>query len=1038
MTLESDPRITHVGGRYELVRELGVGGSATVYLARDLPMDRLVAIKVLRDDVGALASSERFSREIRVMAKLDHPHILPVLDSGAWNDRLYYVMPYVEGSTLEATLAVQHHISIADTLRLAHEMCDALNAAHTHKIVHRDIKPSNILIGTDGHARLSDFGIARAIDLTGDDRLTDSGTVVGTVAYMSPEQHAREHSVDSRSDVFSLGMVLYECLAGERPFVGKSPQETATNLMLGRLRPIRESRPDVSASIATAIERALLPDPDQRWQSAAAFASALGVPLGAVTTAPGPPLRSRYWRRSRVRWGAIALAGLGIAVWFTLRAGQSVTADVDPQRVAVLPFEGDSVLTTLLQSDLRLHGALARFSDLTVVDPFQLDEGGLRQVSLTPQRAGALASRHRAGLVIRGEVWRRGDLLSVDAFLFDVSAMDRHRSRASFTVAAQAVTSSPWVVDSLFTALLDTLMFGERATPFLGATSRETNSSTAFGAFLDGQSALREWDLERADSSFAKASASDNEWARAGLWLAQTRSWRNTPASAWHDVAQRAALRRQHLSPRDSTLLTALVALAEDAPDRACAAYADLTRRDSSDFVAWFGLGECQRRDRAVVRDATSPSGWRFRSSTHSSLTAYRRAFALVPRSGRAFRGNEFSTLRSLLFTQSNQARSGRAETTPPTLFASLAGWSAAGDSLEFVPYPLATFGEHTPATLGIAIRRNRALFSEIARGWVDGYPDVPSPDALEALALAQEMQGDTTAIATIRRARALSHPRDAPRLVSREVWMLVRFGLSGRTDRLRRARVLSDSLLTQVDRIELQDAKRVASLALLVGRTDEGIALSRRAPEPIRMITPDGPVTLPAYLSADADALTIRAATGDSAGTLRPASERLRRAIHALAGDRRGDELTDQLLSKAALLAFATSGRVVIPMSTDANDLLRAQRLFRQGDRAGALRAMDDIERLRRGVPPGDVTLDAVFSEARLLQGLGEDRHAAEWLDRFLREAQFAAPEFLSDPVDSACLLQIIELQRDLSVKLGAPDKAEAMRAILVALRGK
>ena len=209
--------------RYRLERELGRGGMATVYLARDIRHKRPVALKVLHPELGAVLGTERFLREVETAAGLQHPHILPVFDSGEAAGRLWYTMPYVEGESLRDRLRREVQLPVEDAVRLTREVAEALDYAHRHGVVHRDIKPDNILL-TEGHASVADFGIAKAVSTAGGEALTQTGTAVGTPAYMSPEQASPGAPLDGRSDVYSLGCVLYEMLAGEPPFTGPSSQ----------------------------------------------------------------------------------------------------------------------------------------------------------------------------------------------------------------------------------------------------------------------------------------------------------------------------------------------------------------------------------------------------------------------------------------------------------------------------------------------------------------------------------------------------------------------------------------------------------------------------------------------------------------------------------------------------------------------------------------------------------------------------------------------------------------------------------------------
>jgi eukaryotic-like serine/threonine-protein kinase len=290
---------------YRIERELGRGGMATVYLAHDLKHDRSVAVKVLRPELAAVLGGERFLHEIRLTAQLQHPHILSLLDSGEAGGFLYYVMPYVEGESLRSRLSREHQLPIEDAVRIAHEAADALDYAHRHGIIHRDIKPENILL-TEEHALVADFGIARALSaeagkgVSGEaERFTETGFSLGTPAYMSPEQAAGERSLDGRTDIYSLGVVLYEMLAGEPPHTGP----TAQAIMARRLSEVAPSvvrlRPAVPDSIDAALRRALAPVPADRFARAIDLCRALTLPSAAVTV-PTQPADATRVATSRV------------------------------------------------------------------------------------------------------------------------------------------------------------------------------------------------------------------------------------------------------------------------------------------------------------------------------------------------------------------------------------------------------------------------------------------------------------------------------------------------------------------------------------------------------------------------------------------------------------------------------------------------------------------------------------------------------------------------------------------------------------------
>ena len=298
--------------RYLLQRELGRGGMATVYLVRDLKHDRLVALKVLHAELAATLGPDRFLREIRLTARLDHPHILPVHDSGEAQGLLWYTMPYVEGESLRDRLRREVQLPLEDAVRIAREIAEALDYAHRHGVVHRDVKPENVLLA-DAHARVADFGVARALESAGGGQLTETGFTVGTPAYMSPEQAAGA-AVDARTDVYSLGCVLYEMLAGEAPYSGPTAQAILAKRFSDPVPSVRRVREAVPEPLEGTVMKALAKIPADRFQTAAEFAQALATshqttPSAATTpvaqptsqpTVAAPRTRARCpqaWRR---------------------------------------------------------------------------------------------------------------------------------------------------------------------------------------------------------------------------------------------------------------------------------------------------------------------------------------------------------------------------------------------------------------------------------------------------------------------------------------------------------------------------------------------------------------------------------------------------------------------------------------------------------------------------------------------------------------------------------------------------------------------
>ncbi len=363
--------------RYTLDRELGRGGMATVYLARDVRHARQVAIKVLHPELAAVLGAERFLAEIKTTANLQHPHILPLFDSGSADGQLFYVMPFVEGETLRGRLDRETQLPIDDAVRIAREVADALQYAHERGVIHRDIKPENILL-QGGHALVADFGIALAVQHAGGQRMTQTGLSLGTPHYMAPEQAMGDKAVDARADIYALGAVTYEMLAGEPPFTGPTAQAIIARVLTGVAAPLSASRATVPELVDAAVMTALAKLPADRFMSAADFAAAIAgqrsvsMPGGTRQASANANANARATHVSRIRarellaWTAMVTA-VGVAIWLGTR---TPPASWLGQFEVVLP---DSVGISNLSSGNRVaisrDGSLLAFSAKTLNSP---------------------------------------------------------------------------------------------------------------------------------------------------------------------------------------------------------------------------------------------------------------------------------------------------------------------------------------------------------------------------------------------------------------------------------------------------------------------------------------------------------------------------------------------------------------------------------------------------------------------------------------------------------------------------------------------
>jgi TolB-like protein/Tfp pilus assembly protein PilF len=419
-----------LAGRYRLERELGEGGMATVYLARDLRHDRQVAVKVLKPELAAVLGAERFLREIQVTANLQHPHILPLYDSGTADGVLFYVMPLVRGQSLRERLTREKQLPVDETVRIIRQVAGALEYAHRQGIIHRDIKPENILL-QDGEALLSDFGIALAVSEAGAGRLTGTGLSIGTAQYMSPEQATAERDLDARSDIYSLGAVAYEMLAGEPPVTGPTARAILAKMLTERPTSLRVVRDAVPEGAEVAVMRALAKAPIDRFGTAREFAEAL-------TAAPPTPVAAGSRLSSRSRWAVAGLALLVVAGYALVRSGVLGTGGAagdaggsQIRSIAVLPldnYSGDPTQDYFAEGITdELTAKLASISELRVISRGSAMQFGGRNRPPAPEIAKAL----NVDALIEGSVARSGDRVRITAQLIDARA-DRHLWARSF------------------------------------------------------------------------------------------------------------------------------------------------------------------------------------------------------------------------------------------------------------------------------------------------------------------------------------------------------------------------------------------------------------------------------------------------------------------------------------------------------------------------------------------------------------------------------------------------------------------------------
>ena len=554
MTDSSARLASALADRYRIERELGQGGMATVYLADDVKHRRKVAIKVLRPELAAALGAERFLREIETTANLRHPHILPLYDSGTagpgdgGTEFLFYVMPYVEGESLRDRLNREKQLPIGDALAIAREVADALGYAHSRGIIHRDIKPENILL-EGGHAVVADFGIARAVSAAGAERLTQTGMSIGTPMYMSPEQAAGESDLDGRSDLYSLGCVLYEMLGGQPPFTGPTAEAVTRQHLITEAAPVTNLRPTVPAEVAGALARTLAKNPADRFNPAAQFVQALSI--AAVAAIPAPPAAAG--RRPPVRLALIAAGILAVAAaaWFGGRALRGNPRNGMIGRIAVLPMDnqtGDSGQAFFADGMTReLIGVL------TDVGVRVLGHRAVAAYRNTTLPASQIARELGVDAIVTAAVIRAGEVVQVAVELTDPKTGENLWARTFSRPAPDVVTLQHEVALDIARGIRARLTPDqERA---LGA-ARPVNPR-AYAQYLLGQEQanLRTQEGFRRSVEYLKRSITlDSTFAPAWAALAMTNAYaviyQTTPRDSARAAIERASARAVALDDR--------------------------------------------------------------------------------------------------------------------------------------------------------------------------------------------------------------------------------------------------------------------------------------------------------------------------------------------------------------------------------------------------------------------------------------------------------------------------------------------------------
>ena len=1042
-------------GHYEIEREIGQGAFATVYLARDLKHERKVAVKVLHADPSSETGELRFIREIRLLAKLQHPNILPLHDSGHVETLLYYVMPYVSGETLRERIDRERQLVPSVACNIARDVADALAYAHAQGVIHRDIKPENILLSA-GHPVLADFGIARAIDLAGVRQLTRTGRgSPGTPAYMSPEQLMGDKELDGRSDTYSLGCVLFEMLTGKPPFAGKE----------GFVKRFTEDPPspssirkDLPRWVDGIVTTALAKDPGDRYQTAQELATALTAadttsaephageqpPVQAIhhiaNSNPQDPHPKKYsseevrlalqvarregigkhvsfsdggtrtpWfarvreHRTSVALGAgvllIAAVALGTNMIPSLRSSL-FAANVDSTRIAVLPFAGNASqrdrerITNGLYSSLSEWRGLHLASDEDVADAAKADGP-----PTSTRAAAALARRVGAGRFIWGQV-STDDPSEARAQLYDVSS----------NVALKSMRfKKPDDPGSFALAAHELLKVPDRPAAADGGDGK-TTSYSSWNAYGRGHVALSNGDFAGAEILFRDAVTADPGFGPARVWLAQTLSWRAPESRGdWREQIARALAAPSGLSPRDRLIGVGLSRLAERRYPEACATYSQLTRADSLDFIGQYGLGQCQAADSLVVRSSSSPSGWRFRSRYSDAASAYMRALSVNPKAHSIL---SFDQLQELLPVASTKTRRG----------SSIDGEDFAAypalihDTVVFVPYPLVQFAnlpaDQTAVTRNAAIQANLDILLDFASEWTRRSPE--SSQAFQALADVLEARGEivrnrsgalSAMDAAVRARRLAATSRERLVSASKEAWLRFKQGDFGH------ARSLADSLLA-TNQANPEDARTLIGLAALTGKIGKTAELARLTNDYAAAVA-----NIPVPVMDAAAPFFAFAALGVCSDTTRVIERRLDDQLGHYVAETQLQQLKRAVKARPlSMLAPCDGARSSLGVDAGSSPLLKLQQAFAKNDTRTVNALLAEVANNAKTQRPGDVSLDFTYQIAWLRSAMGDTVGAVRQLERALGALPSMSAVSLQDPASAAAAGRAMTLRAELA----------------------
>jgi hypothetical protein len=828
-------------------------------------------------------------------------------------------------------------------------------------------------------------------------------------------------------------------LTGEPPFRGSTPEALVVQHIEATPQPVHARRPALARDLELLVGKALAKHPADRYQTAQQFVEAIAS-LGQGRDWSGPvavsatrgPLPDSGWLR-RVGLPGLAAVAVAYAVYAQIptETGWSWTP-ASPSLHLVAPFvHQDGAAPELLSGDQcgrLVQEALGRWQDVDLVDA-RWTSDQLERLGHAPSidELLAIARRARAGRLISGEVYRFRDSIRVHGVLYDVRRRGRVVRERTVTLAGNLADA-----DRRFSELADSLLLPRATTSAAAGGAMGTHQLAAWQAYDSGHVALTRWDLPAATRLFASAVNLDPGYGLAHMWLAQTESWSGEPADVWRDHALAGLGADPPLGPHDREWALALAALAESRFPEACDRYQAMIAHDSLDFRGWYGRAECRARDRLVLKDAKSPSGWRFRSSYQGAINDYRKALTLVPSSHRAFKGAAFDRLSRMFFAEPNLIRRGvRADAAAADF---LAFPALEADTLTFVPLPneVATDTQRAArvSLSAAALEVNRRALRSLVAEWVRSFPR--SPIALEAEGQALERTGDIVSDQTLpdsallryRQAFALStEVDDRVRLASSELRLLVKQGQYAGAARF------ADSLLAAYPSPDGESAALLSGAAALLGRADLAASLARRAAAGQIVWAADGRVLeVPLALRETALAFEALSAVGGPADSLLRLRERAGRQLQSFVGESARASIEGALLDRSDAMQYPGPGSIPIThRPRQADYLLDMQGALRRGDTLAVRRRLVRMAYVRRDVRPVDVALEAVYQESLSALALGDTTAVIARLDAVLGALPTAGVDLTGRVASAGALIRVMMLRAELADHAG--DRATAKR---------